>query len=73
MKDLINLNNFTKDLYQLIDKEEDIEDFKSEIGVGHIFSSGKILDLVPEKINFDGDFGKILPRGICLNSCRCDD
>lgn len=70
IKNLIELSNFTKYLYQQIDKEKDIEDFNSEIGVGHIFTSGKILDLDPEKIDFDGDFGKILPRGICLNACR---
>ena len=53
-----------------MNKEKDTEDFNLEIGVGHIFTSGKILDLDPAKIYLVGDFGKILPSGICLNACR---
>ena len=42
--------------------------------VGNIFSKGKILSNSTDNIiEFDinkCDFGKIIPRGICLNACK---
>ena len=70
IEDLIHLNNFTEYLHKLLEKEKDIEPFCLNIGVGNIFSNGKILNLKPDQIDLNCDFGKILPRGICLNACR---
>ena len=70
IENLIKLNKFTEHLFNIIEKEKNIYPFDVNIGVGKIFSSGKILNLDPDKIEFNCDFGRILQRGICLNACR---
>ena len=69
IKDLIHLNNFTEYLYNIIDKEKDIEEFDLNLNIGDIFTKGKIMTLNPDEIDLDSsDFDKILPHGICLSS-----
>ena len=68
LKQLISLSGFTKVLYEIINNEKDINEFKENENVGKIFTRGKILNLDINHCYFDGDFCKILPRGECLNS-----
>ena len=70
IEELFNLNSFTHCLYKIINQEKEIQRFIPSIGVGNLFCSGKILNFETDKIIFDGDFGKIIPRGLCFNSFR---
>ena len=68
LKQLIDLSGFTEELYKIIDNEKNIKEFKESENIGNIFARGKIINIDINHFDFDGDFGKILPRGECLNS-----
>ena len=69
LKHLIDLSWFTEELYIIIDNEKNIKEFKESENIGNIFARGKIINIIDiNHFDFDGDFGKILPRGECLNS-----
>ena len=68
LKKLIDLSVFTKILYEILNKEKNIKEFDVNEDIGQIFARGKILKIDINHIDFDGDFGKILPRRVCLNA-----
>ena len=68
LKQLFGLSGFTQELYELINCEKNIKEFIESENIGNIFARGKILNIDINHFDFDGDFGKILPRGECLNS-----
>jgi len=68
LKQLIDLSGFTEELYKIINNEKNTKEFKESENIGNIFARGKIINIDINHFDFDGDFGKILPRGECLNS-----
>lgn len=68
LKNLIDLSEFTKSLYELINKEKNLKAFNLNEDIGKIFSRGKILNIDINYMDFNGDFGQLLPRGVCLNA-----
>jgi hypothetical protein len=64
---LINLNDFTRYLYKIIDEENDIIPFDKNLGVGDFFFKCKLQRDGSEEFDINSDFFQILPRGVCLN------
>ena len=67
IEQLINLNDFTKYLYEKIDEENDIIPFDKNLGVGNVFFKCKLQEDESEEIDLNIDFFQFLPRGVCLN------
>ena len=68
LKQLIGLSGFTEELYKLINNEKNIKEFIENENIGKIFVRENIINSDFNHFNNDGDLGKILPRGECLNS-----
>ena len=68
IKKIDDLSGFTKELYEKNKNEKNTKIFNENEEVGKIFSWGKLIYNDINDFDFNGDFGKILPRGECLNS-----
>ena len=71
IKELINLSEFTKKMYDIINDEKIEEPFDLEKNIGDFFSRGKVIDLNEDEFCINSkNFATIFPRGECLNVYR---